>query len=437
MFLIATAVPVSAAPTSVAAVVNHPVAFGASQPLTAQDSSPKPTLNHAVAFGVSAPLQDLAKLPQPTQYELHGANLVRRIPKPNMNQGPSVDPVEESIEGPASNYKIGLNFLGISPGFANFTVSKVPPDTNIAVGDTQIVQWVNLSYAIFRKSDGAALTGAIDDSGCGPLLLQQLGPQFTIGATVTCTDPQGQALTTTIDWGDGSKTTVNGGSLTAYPHIYQAANFYRLMVTATDTSGLQGTALAYLNLLMLQPVSVFAGQSGDTTGMVSSTIPVLVQFTCTSVTDSSGNIRQASELGISCQSNPLEIMLTGGAQNVTIGIQTTGAGTGSLVPSAKHRTWLYALWLAPWALTFLSAGFGAARSRRRGWSQYSALAAIVVLFLLFTYCGGGFTPPRRAPPTTATPPGNYQVTVIDQPVGSTTGLVQTTLIVPLTVAQAQ
>ena len=35
------------------------------------------------------------------------------------------------------------------------------PITNIAVGDTQVVQWVNVSYAVFDKITGTPLTGAI------------------------------------------------------------------------------------------------------------------------------------------------------------------------------------------------------------------------------------------------------------------------------------
>ncbi len=34
-----------------------------------------------------------------------------------------------------------------------------PPDTNAAIGDTQVVQWVNLCYAVFDKSTGALLAG--------------------------------------------------------------------------------------------------------------------------------------------------------------------------------------------------------------------------------------------------------------------------------------
>ena len=126
--------------------------------LTAQDNSLKPTVNHAVASGVSAPLRDLAKLPATPQYGFHEANPVHRIPM--RPAAPVVDRVEQNTAGGSTNYTIGINVLGVGTGFPNYTVPDAPPDTNMAVGDTQLVQWVNVSYAVFDKS-GNALTGAI------------------------------------------------------------------------------------------------------------------------------------------------------------------------------------------------------------------------------------------------------------------------------------
>jgi hypothetical protein len=39
-----------------------------------------------------------------------------------------------------------------------------PPDTNDAVGATQYVQWVNLSFAVFDKNTGALLLGSLAGS---------------------------------------------------------------------------------------------------------------------------------------------------------------------------------------------------------------------------------------------------------------------------------
>jgi hypothetical protein len=129
-------------------------------PLNAQDN-PAPVAGQAVRFAVSAPLSELAKLPQRPIYGVHEANPVRRIPKRNF--GKSVDPVEQSANlRSGSNYSIGLNLLGVGNGFPNYSVPDAPPDTNLAVGDTQVVQWVNVSFAIFNKTTGAVEAGPIE-----------------------------------------------------------------------------------------------------------------------------------------------------------------------------------------------------------------------------------------------------------------------------------
>ena len=44
-------------------------------------------------------------------------------------------------------------------GMGNYTVQYAPPDTNGAVGSTQYVQWVNVDFAVFNKSDGSMVAG--------------------------------------------------------------------------------------------------------------------------------------------------------------------------------------------------------------------------------------------------------------------------------------
>ena len=59
--------------------------------------------------------------------------------------------------------------------FPNYTVPDAPPDTNMAVGDTQIVQWVNVSYTVCSKTSpytcgpavlGSALWSGLAGSSC-------------------------------------------------------------------------------------------------------------------------------------------------------------------------------------------------------------------------------------------------------------------------------
>ena len=126
-------------------------------PLSAANgASPSPTVNRPVSFAVSAPLREIAKLPSPTQWGFHNTETQARIPKPLRSIGRVVDPVEQSAALPASNYSLGTSFLGLGHGFPNSIITGAPPDTNIAVGDTQIVEWVNVQFAVFDKSRHSA-----------------------------------------------------------------------------------------------------------------------------------------------------------------------------------------------------------------------------------------------------------------------------------------
>ena len=135
-------------------------------PLFAQDNNTY--LQHAVRFGISPRLDELAKLPQAPQYGFHEANPVRRIPKRPI--GPVVDTVEQRGAAPSANYSIIANILGVGNGFPNYSVPDAPPDTNMAVGDTQIVQWVNVSYTVCNKTTlvcGPAIAGNLIWSSLG------------------------------------------------------------------------------------------------------------------------------------------------------------------------------------------------------------------------------------------------------------------------------
>src|ERR1017187_9032710 len=127
-------------------------------PLAAQDP-----VHHPVAFGVSAPLRELANLPQAPHYGFHEANPVRRIPKRSF--GKVTDQVEQKAawpSGPEANVSIGADFLGVGNGFPGYSVPDAPPDTNMAVGDTQVLQWVNTSYTVCSKTSPYTCGPAIE-----------------------------------------------------------------------------------------------------------------------------------------------------------------------------------------------------------------------------------------------------------------------------------
>jgi hypothetical protein len=54
----------------------------------------------------------------------------------------------------------GLNVPGVGKGITpTYSDCCTPPDTNLAVGTSQVVQWVNLDFAAFDKATGALLPG--------------------------------------------------------------------------------------------------------------------------------------------------------------------------------------------------------------------------------------------------------------------------------------
>jgi len=77
-----------------------------------------------------------------------------------------MDPVEQRAPIGASNISIGLGVPGLGK---NHGWDR--PDTNAAIGDTQIVEGVNAEYAVDNKTTGALEIGPID----GNLIWQNLG----------------------------------------------------------------------------------------------------------------------------------------------------------------------------------------------------------------------------------------------------------------------
>lgn len=138
----------------------------------AQETSAHPeVLNNATAtlpvqFDVSPPLRDMAVQAAP-QEGVHGAPVVMRPKLQLLNRaaqqggGPAPDGALQTAVGPLVNTASGLTLLGVGNGFPGYSVPDAPSDVNLAVGDTQVVQWVNVSYAVFDKATGAIVAGPI------------------------------------------------------------------------------------------------------------------------------------------------------------------------------------------------------------------------------------------------------------------------------------
>ena len=80
-----------------------------------------------------------------------------------------VSPVDDPVLQRTASTKLlatlGMNVLGLGSGFTGpqgtFQFAFAPPDPNAAVGATQVVETVNLSWAVFDKTSGATLLGPV------------------------------------------------------------------------------------------------------------------------------------------------------------------------------------------------------------------------------------------------------------------------------------
>jgi hypothetical protein len=278
------------------------------------------------------------------------------------------------------------------------------------------------------------------------LLLQGSNPAdpLTITAVVNCV---AGTTTITIFWGDGTSTITSGGASITATHTYVPADcsiprqttpgICQIGVsTSTDCCVVSG----YVDLTApANPPPVFAGQSSVvqvSIGTETASANLQVTFECTTVTDASGGVHQALDLGITCNSNPPTITLTAGSQTVSIAIHTSGTALGSLAPAMRHKNVLYALLLPLSAFFLLGVRVGTLRLSRSATSKYVVTGMVILLIVFFSSCSGGFT---SNPPVQSTPPGSYLVTVIDllAPGQPPSAFVQTSLIVPLTVNQVQ
>ncbi len=122
-----------------------------------------------VHHDVSLPLRDLVlakqRQIQPQTGEIDEAEPVRSIPLP---QGlkPESEPdtaLQTTTFTAPSQFAptAGFAFEGLGNSSLGYFVHAAPPDTNGAVGLTQYVQWVNTSFAVFDKSNGALIAGPI------------------------------------------------------------------------------------------------------------------------------------------------------------------------------------------------------------------------------------------------------------------------------------
>ena len=113
-----------------------------------------PVVLHPVYHDLSQALRSI-----PPKVDLHQRAIPVRRPHALQQASSFSDPVAQTLAGPSVSTSAGMNFLGVGQGLGTYSVGVAPPDPNLSVGSTQVVQWVNTSFAVFDKTTGALLYG--------------------------------------------------------------------------------------------------------------------------------------------------------------------------------------------------------------------------------------------------------------------------------------
>ena len=120
-----------------------------------QEQSPQVEVRQPIHYDVSPPLRDIQS---PARSKVRREEKRLRL-TPSQLASSQEDPALQGTVGPLVGTTAGLNFAGVGNGDYGFAPNAAPPDTNASVGATQVVQWVNESFAVFSKSTGAIVAG--------------------------------------------------------------------------------------------------------------------------------------------------------------------------------------------------------------------------------------------------------------------------------------
>lgn len=115
----------------------------------------------SVQFDVSVPLREMPReFPSGRRSRFMHEE---RIPKPKKILTPGVPFVDSMLQTSAEPLVAATKILSVESlsvgGFGLDCDGVSPPDANVAVGGSQIVQWVNTCYAVFDKATGAEIAG--------------------------------------------------------------------------------------------------------------------------------------------------------------------------------------------------------------------------------------------------------------------------------------
>src|SRR5215472_11841126 len=115
------------------------------------------------------PMRDMPRMLEAEGRREKPLRLLPRAGKP-IPPTPKIDTALQAQTLAAASIGNVTAFAGVGNGDYGFAPNSAPPDTNLSVGSTQVVQWVNESFAVFSKT-GILLAGPT----AGNALFQALG----------------------------------------------------------------------------------------------------------------------------------------------------------------------------------------------------------------------------------------------------------------------
>ena len=146
----------------------------------------KAIVMQAVKHAVAPPLSQMESIPSPSgqmssledddRLRIHGPRTTKPAPDSAL-QGSSETNLNSALTTLSTNS--GLNIRGVGNGFPGYSNQAIVPDSNLAAGPTQVVQFVDRSFAVFDKSTGAVSLGPIT----GATLWQAIGAPCYISGT--------------------------------------------------------------------------------------------------------------------------------------------------------------------------------------------------------------------------------------------------------------
>ena len=170
----------------------------------------------------------------------------KAVPSNTMLSAPD-DPVLQQGSGPQAAMLRGLNFIGLGTGFPGYTVNLAPPDTNAAVGPTQVVETVNVSYAVFDKTTGGLVAGPFSLTSLFNSVSNNCKNGFTSDPVVLYDKANGRWVITYLAATNGGPIGVSKPFLQCFAvsTSSDATGTYNLY--AFDLSGLAGGTAGALN----------------------------------------------------------------------------------------------------------------------------------------------------------------------------------------------